>query len=602
MDFLFDQVTLLGGFLKNRQDTNRRTTIHAVYDRFLETGRFGSLECKWTPGSEYPCPHVFYDSDVAKWMEGAAYLIAKEPDPELERKIEAAIDAIEANQLPDGYFNSYYLTHPQEQRFSARNNHELYCAGHLMEAAIAYYYATGKDRFLKLMEKYAELIRRIFIEEHSAAFDMPGHEEIEIALLRMYRCTGKETYLEMARHFILKRGTMPKDKPIVDWVNLAYDQNEHSVYDLESARGHAVRAGYLYTAMADLAAETGDEKLLDACCRLFADITNGKMYITGGVGSTYIGESYTIPYDLPAETAYAETCAAISLMFFAQKMLLLRPEAKYADVVEKVLYNGMMSGMSLSGDAFFYENALEINVSNSLRNNATLRKDRFPVTQRKKVFDCSCCPPNLNRVLASLERYLYHKSEDTYFVDQYCESELLDGSCRICQQTDYPVNGRIVLQFTGIAKAALRIPGWCDRFTLNTDYCFKDGYAYIENPHEVILDLVIEPRLYAANPEVNYCAGKAALMIGPVVYCAEGVDQPINLHRLSFSRSLDPVVTFDETYQLNRISVAGYARCASQALYRPLTDCFEPTRIHLIPYYAYANRGESDMLVWMHYR
>lgn len=602
MDFLFEQVKLTGGFLKFRQDTNLKTTIHAVYNRFVDTGRFGALECKWTPGSDLPSPHVFYDSDVAKWIEGASYLIARQPDSELEARIEAAIDAIEANQLPDGYFNSYYLTHPEEPRFSKRNNHELYCAGHLMEAAVAYFYATGKDRFLKIMEKYADLINRIFIVEHSAAFDMPGHEEIEIALLRMYRCTGKEQYLDMCKHFVLKRGTSPKDAPITEWVNLAYDQCEKSVYELESARGHAVRAAYLYTAMADLATETGDDRLLSACRRLFADITEGKMYITGGVGSTHIGEAYTIPYDLPAETAYAETCAAIALMFFAQKLLLAEPDGKYADIVEKVLYNGMMSGMSIEGDSFFYENALEINTSNSLRNNATERKDRFPITQRKKVFDCSCCPPNLNRVLASLEQYLYHTSDDTFYVDQYCDSEYRDGTIQVRQETAYPLTGEITLHFEGVQKAALRIPGWCDHFTLDVPYELKDGYAYLSNPGTVTLHLDMQPKLISANPEVNYCTNKAALMMGPVVYCAERIDNDCNLHRLYFALTLNADITYCDTCKLNKLEVDGYQRQASGALYENLRNDFTPVRIRLIPYYAYANRGETDMLVWMGYR
>ena len=326
------------------------------------------------------------------------------------------------------------------------------------------------------------------------------------------------------------------------------------------------------------------------------------MYITGGVGSTHIGEAYTIPYDLPAETAYAETCAAISLMFFARKMLAAEPDGKYGDIVEKILYNGMMSGMNIEGDAFFYENALEINTSNSLRNNATVRKDRFPITQRKKVFDCSCCPPNLNRVLSSLEQYLYHISDETVFVDQYCASSYQDGARSVRQETVYPLNGDVILHFSGIEKAAIRIPGWCDSFTLDTEYELQNGYAYLKQPGTVTLHLDMQPKLMSANPEVNYCTNKAALMMGPVVYCAERLDNDCNLHRLYFSLNLNTDITYCDTCKLNRLEVDGYQRQTSGALYENLREDFVPVRIRLIPYCAYANRGETDMLVWMGYR
>ncbi len=605
MDFNFYSTNITSGFLKSKQELNLKTTIHAVYDRFYETGRFTALKCKWTPEcKDIPRPHIFWDSDVAKWIEAASYIIAKNPDKDLEDKIEAAIDAIEAHQLDDGYFNSYYNTAPDEKRFTNRDNHELYCAGHLMEAAVAYYYATGKDRFLNIMEKYADLINKIFVIEHSAEFDTPGHEEIEIALLRMYKCTGKEKYLDMCRYFLFTRGNSKKDLDFyTNFKNESYDQSEAGIYELEGARGHAVRACYLYTAMAEFAHETNDEKLMDVCKKLFFDITNSKMYITGGIGSTHLGEAFTVPYDLPSETSYAETCAAISLMFFSQTMLKAHPNSVYADVIEKIIYNGMLSGISLDGESFFYENAFEINLINEQKNNSTKTKERFPINRRVKVFSCSCCPPNVNRVLASLERYVYHYHDGVYFVDQFCESEYSNSDVSITQKTNYPVSGRIEIDFKGIEKAAVRIPGWCDSFSLNVPYIIKDGYAYIENPGTVIMDLEIAPKLYGSHEEVNHCANKAALVIGPVVYCAEGIDNDgVNLHRLYFNRELNAKTKFSEAIGLYTVEVDGYKRKASDSLYPKLTESFEKVCIKLIPYHAYANRDKSDMLVWMNYR
>lgn len=597
MNTMFKHTNITSGFLKDKQKLNRKTTINAIYDRFFETGRFDALECKWTPESTIlQRPHIFWDSDVAKWIEAASYIIAKNPDEALEKKIEDAIDSIEKNQLDDGYFNSYYITSPEEKRFTKRGDHELYCAGHLIEAAIAYYYATGKDRFLKIMEKYADLIDRIFVKEHTASFDTPGHEEIEIALIKLYKCTGKKKYLDMCRYFLLTRGNSVKDGDTI------YDQSNTDLYNISSAVGHCVRACYLFTAMAEYAQEANDEKMMESCRRVFDDIVNSKMYITGGIGSTYIGEAFTIPYNLPSETSYAETCASIALMFFAQKMLNHEAKGIYADIIEKTIYNSILSGLSLDGEKFFYENALEINTSNEEKNNSTPTKERFPASQRLKVFSCSCCPPNVSRVLATLENYIYHYSNGTYFIDQFCTSEFNDGNIIIKQKTEYPVNGKVKITFDGVKKAAIRIPSWCDNFSIDAEYKIKDGYAYIKNPTCINFDMELIPKLYASNEEVNDCANKTALLMGPVVYCAERIDNPVNLHRLYIDKNLTTKVEFDKEFGLYTIVADGYIRKTSIALYENLSEKFEKTKIRLIPYYSFANRGKSDMLIWMNYR
>lgn len=602
MDFNFNEIVLTGGFWKAVAEKNRKITLYSVYDRFAETGRFEALKCNWKEGQPNR-PHIFWDSDVAKWIEGVAYVIAKEPDPILESRVEAMIDDYAANQWEDGYINSYYTAIEPQNRFTVRNNHELYCIGHLIEAAVAYYHATGKDRFLKIMERCVDCVYKIFVEEESAAFVTPGHEEIELALLRLYRTTKNPKHLELCRFFIDQRGNNPKDKEIVHGLKRAYEQSDLPARELRSARGHSVRAMYLYTAMADLAMEIGDEALKEACLCLYNDVVNGKMYITGGIGSTNIGEAFTVPYDLPSERAYTETCASIGLMLFAQKMLEMCGDSHYADTVERAMYNGMLAGLSLDGKAFFYENPLEITLRDHNKNNATLDQERYPITQRLEVFGCSCCPPNINRLTSSMERFVYRLQNDTCYVDQYMSSTLKTDTVTVTVETAYPAEGVIKVNATGVDKIALRIPGWCRSFTLNLPYTMDGGYAVVENSADITLSLEMTPTLYEANGEVNDCAGKAALMMGPIVYCAEGVDNGgINLHRLAYSTTLHPEVAFSELYKMNTLTVDGYLCEASTSLYRPLTDCYTPTRIRLIPYYAFANRGESDMLVWMRYR
>lgn len=602
MDFHFSEVTINGGFWKTIAEKNRKTTLYAVYDRFAETGRFAALKCNWKEG-EPNRPHIFWDSDVAKWIEGVAYVIAKSPDPILEARVEEMIDDIAAHQWEDGYINSYYTAIEPQNRFTVRGNHELYCIGHLIEAAVAYYYATGKNRFLKMMERCVDCVYKVFVEEQSAAFVTPGHEEIEIALLRLYRATRTEKYLHLCQFFIDQRGNNSKDQPIFQGLKPGYEQSGMPVRELSSAEGHSVRAMYLYTAMADLAMETGDEALKAACKRLFEDVAERKLYITGGIGSTNIGEAFTVPYDLPSERAYTETCASIGLMLFAQKMLEMEGDSRYADMVERAMYNGMLAGLSLDGTSFFYENPLEITLRDHHKNTSTWDRERFPITQRLKVFGCSCCPPNLNRILSSMERFVYRVEDDTCYIDQYMSSTWQADGITVSVDTAYPADGVIHITVTGANRIALRIPAWCQNFTLNQPYNMEKGYAIVESPSSLTLILEMIPTLYEANAEVNDCAGKAALMLGPVVYCIEGIDQNgVNLHRLAFSRTLNAEISYQPDYGMNTLTVDGYLCQASHLLYRPLIDQYTSTRLHLIPYYAFANRGKSDMLVWLRYR
>ena len=589
----FQNVTLTNGYLFDKQELNRKTTIHAVYDRFVETGRFAAFDFNYKKGDEI-VPHIFWDSDVAKWLESAAYILKTQKAPKLEKIVDDTVEKIKAHQLPDGYFNVYHTVVAPELRWQDRTHHELYCAGHLMEAAVAYADATGKTDFLLCMERYADHIWQVFVEDKSAAFATPGHEEIELALIKMYRYTGKKKYLDLAAHFLNTRGTK------ADGVHSFYAQAHKPVREQTVAEGHAVRALYLYTGMAYLAAETGEQALLDACRTLFEDVTARQMYVTGATGSTHRGEAFTSAYDLPNELAYAETCASIALMLFGNAMLNLENDAKYADAVERALYNGVLSGISQDGKSFFYENPLEINLSE--RFDPPFAKPHYPITQRVECFECSCCPPNLTRLFATLGNYAYGIEGDTLFVNQFLGSKMeLDGiSCT--QNTDYPRNGSIKLQITGAKKVAIRIPAWCDSFKLNKPYAMQNGFAVVENDgSEICLDLDISPRYIWADPRVLRDAGKVCVMRGPVVYCAEGVDNGPHLH--SFLLPSAPGFREDNiaTFALPTLALdcEKDQPFTSGKLYENHAPVREKATLTLIPYHCFAGRGESDMLVWM---
>ncbi len=587
----YQQVALRGGYLHEKQELNTHTTIHAVYDRFYETGRITAFKFGY-PEKDPVQPHFFWDSDVAKWMEGAAYILMRESHPDLEAKVDEIVEDIARNQCEDGYFNIFFTVVQPENRWANRDWHELYCAGHLMEAAVAYAEATGKTKLLSCMEKYADYIAKVFMEEHSAAFHTPGHEEIELALVKMYRHTGKKKYLDLAAHFINTRGTVEEQN------KTQYNQAHVPVRQQDSALGHAVRAMYLYTGMAYLAAETGDEALTAACKKLWDDATHTKMYVTGGLGSTYIGEAFTTPFDLPPDQAYTETCAGIALCFFANGMMALENKAEYADVVERALYNGVLSGLSADGAQFFYENPLEINLSERFVSIWGAR--RFPAHRRVACFGCSCCPPNINRLLASLGNYIYGLEEDTLYVNQFVASDMADGDVKASVETDYPRNGKVSVTADGVAKLAIRIPAWCDAYTLDKPYTIQNGYAVVENdgtPVTVTFDLT--PRRVWADRRVLRSAGQAAIMRGPVVYCAEGVDNGEGeLHNYVLPKALT-IAEETGVYGLPELRVTCVKEVADDDdLYRNTPPKTEEALLKLIPYNAFANRAETDMRVW----
>ena len=594
-----ENIKINNGFWRIKQEMVNNITLKSVYERFSETHRFSALKCEWKEGDPN-LPHVFWDSDIAKWIESVGYILNFYDNDEMEAVADRAIEDICKNMDEKGYFNSHFLV--TGERFTVRNEHELYCAGHLMEAAVAYYKSTGKRALLDAMCKYADYIETVFVKEQSAAFVTPGHPEIELALVKLYEATGEKRYLELSKFFIDNHGANEKDKELYPGCYLLYNQDEKSIRERDTVDGHCVRALYLLSGAADIALLYNDKDLADAAERCFNNVVNKRMYITGATGSTCHGESFTIDYDLPDRDAYAETCASISLAFFANRMLKLKADSKYADAVERVMYNGILAGVSMDGKSFFYENPLEIDVDFNEVHPCTDGGRRYPITQRKEVFDCSCCPPNVTRFIGGIGEYMYSHNEDTLFVHQYIDSELIFDGMRVIQKTQYPVNGEVEFTFNNNQKksVAFRIPGWCKDFTVNKDYIEKNGYIYIQVAQNDVVkfNFSMPVRFISANKRVHTAAGKVAVMRGPVVYCLEGVDNGKDLTAFTVDIKADTEIV-EGAFLVPDIIAKGYKESDNDALYFEATDDLTECDLKFIPYYAYANRGESDMLVWV---
>lgn len=599
----FRNTDITDGFWKSKQDMVSNTTVHAVYNRFKDTHRFSALKCDWRQGDPN-MPHIFWDSDVAKWIEGVSYLLEKGQRPELQAIVEEAIDNIIANADGNGYFNSHFLVTEQDMRFCKRDWHELYCAGHLIEAAVAYKRATGETRFLEAMCRYADYVERIFKIEKSAKFATPGHPELELALVKLWEETGEKRYLELAQYFINEHGKNikgEKDSTFTGFGSDKYNQDDMLLKDRTTIDGHSVRALYLYSGAADVARLYGDSELLAACERIFENVVSKRMYVTGGVGSTHIGEAFTVDYDLPNRTAYTETCAAIALVYFASRMQLISPNSKYADCIERVLYNGFLSGVSMDGRSFFYENPLEIDLDFNDVNPATVHKERFPITQRKEVFDCSCCPPNVVRFIPSVADYTYNYDDSTLYVQQYMNARTECDGMSLEQITDYPASGNVRIRcVSGGRRIALRIPAWCQSFSLNKSYVMENGYAVISAEDGESIELCLDMPVVAvrANRRVHDNAGRVAITRGPVVYCAEGVDNGSDLKNVKVDIRGEFTVKASDLL-LPTLHTTAYMPKESPELYRPAGDDWEPVPLTLIPYYAFANRGSSEMYVWL---
>lgn len=588
----FENTKLNGGFwgFYNQLDCER--IVKNVYNRFKETGRFDAFSCRWREGDENK-PHVFWDSDVAKWIEGVSYLLCDGKAREYEHIIDDIVDKIANNQRSDGYYNSYFLSVEPCKIFTDRDAHELYTLGHFTEAALAYAKATGKTKFLDCILKNIDLVYRVFVEEQSAEFLTPGHEEIELALLKLYEYTGNEKHLELARFFINNRGNNDKDK--IPTQHLELLQSNLPVRRISSAVGHSVRAGYLYTAMAMLAKADNDAELKSACDRLFDDIVNGKMSITGGIGADHSGEKFSYKYDLPNSDTYNETCAAISLAMFALAMQETEINSKYADVAERVLYNGFISGVSLDGEKFFYTNPLEIDRKKYARSTYQ------PICERVKVFDCSCCPPNVVRMLASVQRFMYTVTDGAIYCNQFAESETTlthdNKTAKLSQKTNYPFDGKITLSYSGEPTTLfVRIPDWCVEYDGETE----NGYAKfdVKDGDTVCVELPMKVHFFEANPFVQDNSGRYAVQYGPIVYCMEEIDNGENLRDITLFEKSEIKIVKEPDVPAPIIYIGAERRKPTAALYRLKNDEREFFTARLIPYFSFANRGATDMLVW----
>lgn len=581
-------VKIQDGFWKFYSDLNRNQIVENVYNRFKETGRFDALRCEWREGMPNK-PDFAWDSDVVKWIEGVSYIIEKFPNPKWEAVVDEMIDEMAKNQRLDGYFNSYFLAVDEEQIFTNRDWHELYCLGHAIEAAIAYHKATGKDKFLGCILKYVDMVYRVFVEEKSASFVTPGHEEIELALLKLYHYLGEEKHLELARFFIDQRGN--NDQEGKD----EYNQSNVPVRQITEAVGHAVRAGYLYTAMSMLAKIDHDQELEDACDRVFANIINCKMSITGGIGADQYYEKFSYGYDLPNSDTYNETCAAISLAMFAGEMQKLKVDSRYGDVIERLFYNGILSGVSLDGGRFFYTNPLEIDRKKYVRSTYQ------PICERVKVFECSCCPPNIVRTIGDVSRYLYTVDEDKVYCNQYASSEAklqIGGKDAILTQvTNYPYDGKITFEYSGEPMTLyVRIPEWCVEYHGETE----NGFVKFElsDGESVVVDLPMEVHFVEANPYVQDNSGRYALQRGPIVYCMEEIDNGENLRDIRLLEKGSIKVVKEEGIPAPVIYIDARRRVATDKLYSLKNNTYTEFTARLIPYFSFANRQASDMIVW----
>ncbi|QHQ63226.1 glycoside hydrolase family 127 protein [Anaerocolumna sedimenticola] len=611
----FDQIDVTDGFWKEKQELFYKVTIKSVYDRFEETGRFEALKFNWKEGMPNK-PHIFWESDVTKWIEGAAYFLQKKRDPELETKVDELVERMVNTQDENGYLNAYFTVVEPDARFTRRTDHELYCAGHLVEGAIAYAKATGKTAMLQVAEKYIDLIDRVFRIDHSAKFDTPGHEEIELALMKLYDYTKEERYKLLAEYFINTRGTSNRDETY-SFTDQEHMQSHLPVRKQFTAEGHSVRALYLYSGMADLALRNKEEELFQVCKELFSNIVNKRMYITGGIGSTHRGESFTFDYDLPEYTAYNETCASIALAMFCRRMWLIEPNGIYADCAEKALYNTVLSGVSLSGDSFFYENPLAVDPDRNIFNDSRPQglKEHLPIMERVKVFDCSCCPPNLLRVVGSIADYMYSTAEDVIFAHCFMDAAgtvwLQDKAISLVQKTKYPYEGRIEIttQTDGTYTLALRIPAWAKKadITINGEEIsapVKDGYAYCKRSwktgDKVSLNLEMEIKVLEANPKVVDLCGRAAVTRGPLVYCAESADNNYELRDARISRSGEYTTIQDSICkaEIPVITTSASVRDGFDQLYRDKSATRHTVPLKLIPYFARANRGKTELCTW----
>lgn len=578
---------------------------------------------------------VFQDTDVAKWLEAVAYLLVKQPNAELEAIADEMINIIEKAQQPDGYLNTYFTIKAPELKWkNLTEAHELYTAGHMIEAGVAYYQATGKRKLLDIVCRIADNIAEVFGDHEGQLAGYDGHQEVELALVKLYQVTDNDKYLQLSKYFIDKRGTnnfFQEEAEKRGWSSIwhngkihideQYFQAHKPVREQAEAVGHAVRVVYMLSGMIDIARETNDETLIEASRTLWNNIVSKQMYITGGIGSMAPGEAFSVDYDLPNDTVYAETCASIGLIFSAQRMLQLEPNAHYADVMERALFNTVISGMALDGKHFFYVNPLEVFPHQCHGHNKNYNHIK-PV--RPEWYGCACCPPNLARLLASLGDYMYSVSGNTVyshlFIGGTTNVEVAGQEVVLKQHSELPWQGKVSYELELKAPAsfalAVRVPNWSDQTTILVngeaialDGLLSNGYAVIERTwvdgDKVELELDMSIKRMKAHPKVTANAGKVALQRGPIVYCIEQADNGTELQHVRLPENAKLELAFNSelangVYTIEATGLTADSDSWSHDLYAANTSlALKEKKLTFIPYYTWANRGEGEMMVWV---
>ena len=597
-------------FWEPRRRINQEVTLPSQWRRCEETGRIDNFR-RAAGKIERPFQGRYYnDSDVYKWVEACAYALAESPDPELERMLEGVVREIADAQGPDGYLNTYFTFDLAAERWSnLKDKHELYCAGHLIQAAIAHYRVTGRTTLLDVAVRYADYICEVFGPE--GRIGTCGHQEIELALVELYRLwagrgRGGDRYLTQAQLFIDRRGQTPA---VIG--GSPYHQDHAPFRSLTEVVGHAVRMVYYCCGAADVVAETGDPEYRAVLERLWQNMVHRRMYVTGGIGSRYEGEAFGEDFELPNERAYAESCAAIGCAMWSWRMLQLTGEARYADVMENALYNGMLPGLSLDGERYFYQNPL-----------ADTGKHR-----RTPWFECSCCPPNIARMLASLPAYFCSRSERGLWLHLYAESRIdteVDGSpIRLRQETAYPWDGVVALTLETAPEGEfafhLRIPGWCEGAWLALNgVALREGlppcsYVEVRRTWQAgdVLKLILPMPVtrVESHPYVSANAGRVALQRGPLVYCVEQTDLGIDPRDLVLPSESTLTAVGEPNLLGGVVVLRGKALCRpphcdwNARLYQPASERSASSDLSVdltaIPYYAWANRDPGGMTVWI---
>ena len=619
----FADVKLTGSFWRERLDVALSRTIPSQHAKLEEVGILNSLKLP-QPVPPLTMPRnghgftvqVFWDSDVGKWIEAASYALSHRRDPEIEAKIDAIVDDLAKAQSSDGYLNCWYNGREPDKRWTnLRDNHELYNAGHLLEGAIAYFRAPGRRRLLDIMERYVDHIAATFGRGPGQKRGYPGHQELELALVKLYRLTGDRRRLDLAAYFIDERGRQPHyftaealargDDPADYWAKTyEYNQSHIPVREQTKMVGHAVRGMYMACAMADLAFELGDAALKRACEALWRDVTTAQMYVTAGLGPSESNEGFTEPYDLPNETAYAETCASVALAFWAHRMLHLDLDGAYADVMELALYNGALSGLSREGAHYFYANPLE--------SRGQHRRWAWHV--------CPCCTMNVSRLIASIADYAISRSDDGVAFHLYGGFETtatFDGvRVAIREASDYPWSGEIRIEVDPETPATFdvkpRIPGWAKeaRAEVNGESISltpERGYAMIRRlwskGDAVTLHLAMPSERLHAHPNVRMDVGRIALRRGPFIYCVEEVDNPGALvQTLALPRDAEIDASWREDLFGGAMTLTASAKrlvSADDTLYSTAPPVAQKALLTALPYYLWANRQPGSMQVWI---